>query len=63
MSLFALDLVPGLLVGGLVGAIVGGLAYGIDWCIRALWRWLRQPKAAAPLGPASSETSEKPHHE
>jgi hypothetical protein len=48
MVLFAVDWIPGILVGGLIGAAIGGIVYGVDWGIRALWRWLRQPKAGPP---------------
>jgi hypothetical protein len=44
----AFDWVPGILVGALVGVTIGGLAYGVDWGARALWRWLRRPKAGEP---------------
>ena len=44
MPLFAVDWLPGILVGGLLGAAIGALLYGVDRGARALWGWLRQPK-------------------
>jgi hypothetical protein len=60
MVLFALDWIPGILIGGLLGAAAGGIAYSVDWGVRALWRCLRKSMAGRPAN-GNNETGAGVH--